>query len=345
MWLISLRDLQWRQRRFIIVVVATGLVFGITLLLSGINASFKNEINRTIGSFHATAWIVPKTAAGPFTSSAAFPAAVARQVARTPGVHEADPMVVTRLTVPGTSLTGLIVFGIVIGGIGPQATSGRNPERSGEMVADTSLGKSIGQTVDVGGHRFRIVGTYDGNTVFAGQPTAVIPIQDARAISFDGQPLATSVVTRGFPNRAPAGYQALANSGAAADLRRPVKSANGTIGFLNVLLWIIAAGIIGAIVYLTVIERIRDFAVLKATGFSSVSLFLSLAIEAIVIALAAAAVAIVFALALHGALPLRVEISTGTYGALIGVAVAVGVLASLVGLRRAVGVDPALAFG
>ena len=106
MWLISLRDLQWRRRRFVIAVMATGLVFGITLLLAGINASFQHEIDHTVGSFHATAWIVPTAAAGPFTSSAAFPAAVAGQVARSPGVHQADPMVVTRVTLPGDDTEG-----------------------------------------------------------------------------------------------------------------------------------------------------------------------------------------------------------------------------------------------
>jgi putative ABC transport system permease protein len=345
MWLISLRDLQWRRRRFIIAVFATGLVFGITLLLSGINASFQNEINHTVGSFDASGWIVPTAAAGPFTSSAAFPAALARQVARTPGVHEADPMVVTRVTLAGATPTDLIVFGTVIHGIGPQATSGRDARRPGEMVVDSSLGKAVGQVIAVGGRQFHIVGTYSGNTVFAGQPTAVVPIQDARAISFDGEPLATSVVVRGLPSHPPAGFQVLTPNQAAGDLRRPIKSAQGTIGFLNVLLWVIAAGIIGSIVYLTVIERTRDFAVLKATGFASGMLFLSLAVEAIVIALAAAIVAIVFAFALHGALPLQVAIGTGTYVALVGIAVAVGIIASLVGLRRAVGVDPALAFG
>jgi len=346
-WLISLRDLQWRRRRFVIAVVATGLVFGITLLLSGINASFSKEIDRTIGSFNASAWVVPTAAAGPFTSSAAFPATVARQVGRTPGVREADPMVVTRVTVPGSGSTptDLIVFGTVIHGIGPQATTGRNPVRSGEIVVDTKLGKGIGDTVSLAGRPFRIVGTYDGNTVFAGLPTAVVPLQDARRISFDGEPLATSVVVRGLPHGAPAGFKVETPNQAANDLRRPVKSANGTIGFLNILLWFIAAGIIGSIVYLTVIERTRDFAVLKATGFASLALFLSLAIEAIVIAVAAAVVAIVFAFVLHGQLALRVEISTSVYFALIGIAVLVGILASLVGLRRAVGVDPALAFG
>ncbi|HSO95750.1 MAG TPA: ABC transporter permease [Acidimicrobiia bacterium] len=347
MWLISLRDLEWRRRRFVIAVVATGLVFGITLLLSGMSSGFSNEVDRTVASFGADGWVVPKTASGPFTTSAAFPSSVANDVAQISGVHEASPMVLTRVTVPGSggTPTDLVVFGTVIHGVGPRATTGRDPRRSGEIVTDTKLGRDVGQTVTIGGKRFTVVGTSDGRTVFAGEPTAVIPIQDARAISFADQPLATAVVTHGAPQGAPAGYRVLTTTQAAADLRRPLKSATGTISFLNVLLWIIAAGIIGSIVYLTVIERTRDFAVLKATGIASGALFLSLAIEAVVIALAAAIVATVIAVGLHSALPMRVEISTTSYGALAIIAVVVGILASLVGLRRAIGVDPALAFG
>ena len=345
MWLISLRDLQWRRRRFIIAVLATGLVFGVTLLLSGMSSGFTNEVNRTVSSFHADSWVVPRGAPGPFTTSSAFPAAVARQVARIPGVRQADPMVMSQVTLPGATPTDLFVFGTVVHGIGPKATSGRDPRRPGEVVVDTSLGEGVGQVLHVAGGRFRVVGTYSGITVFGGKATAVMPLQDALAVAFDGQPLATSIVTRGRPSTAPAGFQVISPSQAATDLGRPLKSASGTIDFLNVLLWIIAAGIIGSIVYLTVIERQRDFAVLKATGFASVGLFVSLAIEAVVIALAAAVVATVMAVALHGFLALSVEISAGSYAALAGIAVIVGVLASLVGLRRAVGVDPALAFG
>jgi putative ABC transport system permease protein len=345
MWLISLRDLEWRRRRFVIAVVATGLVFGITLLLAGMNSGFNNEIDRTVAAFHADSWIVAKAAAGPFTTSAAFPGSVANQVSQLPGVREADPMVLTRLTVPGSTPTDLVVFGTVIHGVGPKATSGRDVRRPGEIVVDTKLGQDVGQVLTLGGRQFKIVGTYDGRTVFAGQPTAVMAIQDARAVTFAGQPLATSIMTRGFPSSAPPGYRVLTPGQAAADLRRPLKSATGTIGFLNVLLWIIAAGIIGSIVYLTVIERTRDFAVLKATGIASRALFMSLAIEAVVIALAAAIVATVMAIGLHSLLPMRIEISTASYVGLAGVAVVVGIIASLVGLRRAVGVDPALAFG
>ena len=59
------------------------------------------------------------------------------------------------------------------------------------------------------------------------------------------------------------------NAAILSDLRRPLKKATSTISFLRVLLWIIAAGIIGSVLYLQAIERTRDFAVFKATGVSS----------------------------------------------------------------------------
>ena len=58
MLFVSLRDLQWRLRRFIIGVLATGLVFAIALLLSGIDASFQNEAKRAINAFGADEWVV-----------------------------------------------------------------------------------------------------------------------------------------------------------------------------------------------------------------------------------------------------------------------------------------------
>ncbi|TMK56768.1 MAG: ABC transporter permease [Actinobacteria bacterium] len=172
-----------------------------------------------------------------------------------------------------------------------------------------------------------------------------MPIADARALAYASQTLATAILTKGIPKRAPSGYKVLTNAAAIGDLRRPVKQATGTISFLNALLWLIAAGIIGSLVYLTVLERTRDFAVLKATGVSSRTIYWTLALEAVIMALAAAAVAAALSAVLSPALTLRVEISTTAYVLLPVIAVIVGLLASLVGLRRAVSVDPALAFG
>jgi putative ABC transport system permease protein len=50
---VSLRDLQWRRRRFLIGIVATGLVFALAVVLTGISQSFINEVTRTTKAFQA----------------------------------------------------------------------------------------------------------------------------------------------------------------------------------------------------------------------------------------------------------------------------------------------------
>src|SRR5207302_10045089 len=98
MLMVAFRDLQWRRRRFVIAIIATGVVFAITLLLSGMDSGFKNETVRTVDAFHTDAWVVPRGAAGPFMSPTAFPGDVVREVAGMPGVRGADPFVMARVT-------------------------------------------------------------------------------------------------------------------------------------------------------------------------------------------------------------------------------------------------------
>src|SRR6476659_6815687 len=97
-WLISLRDLQWRRRRFAIGVVATSLVFALGLVLSGVKASFDNEIHRTLSSFNADAWLLKAGSIGPFTAPRPLPAARVQAVRRLPGVMRADPVIILGAT-------------------------------------------------------------------------------------------------------------------------------------------------------------------------------------------------------------------------------------------------------
>ena len=111
------------------------------------------------------------------------------------------------------------------------------------------------------------------------------------------------------------------------------------------LLWIVAACIIGSIVYLTALERTRDFAVFKAVGTSSASVGAGLALQAVILALVSALLATVLGSLLAPLFPLPVSIPARAFIALPVVAIVVGLLASLVGLRRAVKVSPSAAFG
>jgi putative ABC transport system permease protein len=336
---IGWRDLQFRRRRFVIAILATSLVFAIALILSGVSGGFHSEIGRSVDAFGVQGWVVPAGAAGPFSNAKVFPAdAVTGQLA---GAGKVTPMAMARIPHGDKDI---MVFGVEPGALGPRATSGRDPRRSGEIVVDESLGVGIGETVELG-KRFHVVGTYSGRTIFAGSPTAVVTLADAQDIAYAGQPLASAVLTQHLPTSVPPGYRALTNAGAEDDLARPLKEATGTIDFLRVLLWLIAVGIVGSIVYMTVLEQTRDFAVLKAIGVNGRSIFSGLVTQAVIVSVASALVAALLTVFIAGFVPMNVEISTGTYVALPIIAAIAGVASSLVGLRRAVGVDPALAFG
>ena len=268
-WLISIRDLQWRRRRFAIAVIATALVFALSLVLSGVSASFDNEIDRTVDSFEADAWLVRAGTLGPFTAPTTMPAARVESVRRLPGVRRADPVLILGATTTTPEARNVNLVGVVPGGTGsPRAISEdlRSPRAA---VVDERLGLDTGDRLDLNGARLRVTGVTNGMTYFAGIPRVTLPLEEAQRLGIEGRPLATAIVTQGRPRTVPRELTMLSNAEVAEDLARPIREAKDTIRLIRGLLWVVAAGIIGAIVYLSVLERVGDFAVLKAVGTST----------------------------------------------------------------------------
>lgn len=344
MWLISLRDLEWRRRRFAIAVAATGLVLALALLLSGVKASFDNEIERTVDSFGADQWLVAEGALGPFTAPIAFPVAQADVVRSAPGVRRADPVAMIGATATTPSPRNVNVIGAVPGGVGPAAGAAELLDRPDTAIADGSLGLDVGDTLTLSGTDFDVVAVAHGRTYFAGVPTVIIPLEAAQRLGLDGEPLATAIVTEGAAATVPAGFSALSNEDVEVDLGRPVAQAKETIGLIRWLLWLVSAGIIGAIVYLSALERTADFAVLKAIGVSTSTLLWGLLAQSVALSLVAVGLAILLELALAPASAMSVEVPALGYVELLLAALVAGSLASLAALRRALRIDPALAF-
>jgi putative ABC transport system permease protein len=212
-------------------------------------------------------------------------------------------------------------------------------------VVDGSLHRGIGTTFAMSGRTFRVVGTVHALTVYGGQPVVFVSLRDAQALLLRGADIITSVVMRGTPTTSLPGLVVRSNAQVRADLLRPLLKASRAIGLCSQLLWVVAALIIGSVLYLSALERLRDFAVFKATGWSSRTLMAGLAVQAVCLAVVAALVGAVLAQLLAPAFPLPVAIPASANALLPAVAVVVGLLASVSGLRRAVRVDPALAFG
>jgi putative ABC transport system permease protein len=341
----ALRDLQWRRRRFLITVLGTALVFAMTLLLAGLSAAFDNEVDRTLTTTGADEWAISAGATGPFNSSAVMPDGALAAVRGTPGVQDADPFVAIGATIPGDTPKHVMMIGTVPGGVGsPSVDEGRAPRTAGEVAVGDRLGKEIGDRFRMGARDLKVVGIVDGSSLFGGMPNVWLTMDDVQALTFGGAPLYTAVAIRGHASETPEGLKVASVSETTTDLLQSLGSGQQTIDFLAILLWIIAACIVGSVIYLSALERVRDFAVLKAVGGSSRSLAVSLAVQAVLASLLAALLGAGLAQVLAPAFPMPVVIERGVYLALPLIAVVVGVLASLPALRRAIRVDPALAF-
>jgi putative ABC transport system permease protein len=329
-----------------IAALATSVVFAMTLIMAGMSNGLDAEIDGIVDSFHADAWVVARGASGPFTATKFVVDDDVTAVQDAPGVRAASPMITARATIGTTSLKDVNLIGYVPGGVGaPEVTEGRAPKRSGEILVDDKLGNDVGDVVVISGRPERIVGKTGDLRYNFGVHTVLMTIKDAQNLTFAGEPFASAVVTSGVPRERIPGLNVLTNDQVKADLERPTQSGKQSIDFIQVLLWIVAAGIIALIVYLTALERVRDFAVLKATGTSNATLLGSLTLQAVVLSLVSAVVAVGLALALAPFFPFQIRIASSAYVLLAVIAIVVGMVASLAGLRRAVGVDPAIAFG
>ena len=343
----ALRDLQWRKRRFVIAIVGTGLVFAMTLVLTGLANGFRVEATRTVDSLGLDAYLIKAGAAGPFLGSSAFPPAELQQAARLPGVTVAVPLVYGSTTmIDGGSARNANVFGAPERGSGmPAVSAGRAPSAPNEVAVSSTMGKQVGHDLEIGSQTLRIVGIVDDSTALSGQPNVFLTVAGAQQLLFSGQPLISSIGLRGAPGQSPNGYQLVDRAGAIEDLVRALTGARQAMTLMAGLLWVVAALIVGSMIYVSAIERTRDFAVFKAVGVSTPSILGGLAVQAVIVAVLAAVLGGVLSVLLGPLFPMRCDIPTAAFVVLPILAVLIGLLASVAGLRRAVTVDPALAFG
>ena len=345
MWLIAFRDLQMRRRRFVVAVLAVGLVFGITLMLDGFSHSINNEVKRTIAAFDGDSWLVARGSTGPFTADHLVAEDATKPIARS------DPSVtvgaVLALTTAMTKSNGELIDVNIVGSSQPVAlSSGRWPNANHELVANDDLGIGIGQSVIVSDEKFTVVGETAHLRYFVGTNVVFMRLVDTQKLFVFGQHVASGFVVHGTITGAPPkGLVVMSDAEVITSLRRPVKVAASTIAYLDILLWIVAAGIIATILYMTSLERLRDFAALKAIGARSYQVVVGIAAQALVLSFAAAAIAWLVSKALTPVFPINVEIPLTSYPLTLGVAVVVGLLGSIAGVRRAIAIDPALAFG
>lgn len=345
MLITAVRDLQWRLRRFIVAAVGTAMVFALTLVLAGLTHGFRVEAEHVVDSLDIDSYLIQTAAVGPFMGSSRFPQEAAGDVGAISGVRAALPVVYgNTILQDGASPQNVNIYGVPKAAM-PPLISGRAPTEPNEIAASTTMKRAVGENIELGAGTMRIVGLVDKSTTLAGQPNAFLTVAGAQRLMYSGQPVVSAIGLRGVPEQVPAGYRVVDRAAAVDDMVRPLAGAQMALSYMSVLLWAVAGLIVGSLIYLSALERTRDFAVFKALGVTTSMVLAGLALQAVTVAVAAAVFGGILAVAIGPAFPMLVAVTGASFALLVLTAVGIGLLASLAGLRHAVNVDPVLAFG
>ncbi|MEM9465033.1 MAG: ABC transporter permease [Actinomycetota bacterium] len=345
--LLTLRDLAHRRLRFAVVTLLGAMVFALLFVMTGMVEQFRQEPVDTVDAIGADLFVIAEGVPGPFNGVSVLPATIANPSVAADGTSFA-PAVFSRTSLTGETVEpdDLVLVGVQPDALGhPAVTAGRALAADDEVVLDESAGASVGDTVLIGGLPLTVVGETADTTLFAGFPIAFVTLPVGQDLAFSSREVISGVLVVGELGELPPGTKAVDGPAVVEDTRRPLEGAVASVDLVRALLWIMSGIIIGAVVYLSALERQRDFAVLKAVGTSTRALLASLVMQSVVIALAAVAVGAVIQLGLAPAFPLRVRVPASAFWQIPLIAVVVAVLASALGLRRVASSDPVEAFG
>jgi putative ABC transport system permease protein len=348
MWLLILRDLQHRWLRVLVVMLLASVVMALLFLMTGLVNQLHREPYEATDAIGATHWVVADGTSGPFTSGAVVPIGIVGELG-----GGADGVVVARGTLSRPESSGDDGAEVVVVGGEPASlqtkmagalVEGRPVSGSNEVVLDRSAGYEVGDQARLGPLSVVVVGLTSRSTILAGLPLVFVELGTAQDLAFQSRDVVSAALLDAMPPSTPEGTVVLAADAVAADALDPLEDAIASIDLVRALLWLVTAIVIGAVVFLSALERQRDFAILRAVGTPRRVLLLAVAAQAAFIALAAAAIALALHRVLLPLFPLVVRVPSRAMWQIPLGAVAAALAAGAFGLRRVASTDPAMAF-
>ncbi|MGI9052415.1 MAG: FtsX-like permease family protein [Ilumatobacteraceae bacterium] len=349
MWMLTIRDLQYRRLRLVVVVVLTSIVMALLFLMTGLVNQFNREPFDATRSIGAEQWLLAAGTSGPFTSAGTLSVDLVDEVG-----EDARGVVVSRGT---TSRQGdesganeeVVVVGGELADLGSNMAvdalvGGRTIEDADEVVIDRSAGYDVGELIQLGPAPVEVVGLTADTTVLAGIPLVFVELGTAQDLYFKSREVVSGVLTDVEPAEVPPGAVVRSADVVAEDALGPLKDAIASVDLVRALLWLVTAVIIGAVVFLSALERQRDFAILRAMGTPKRALLLAVAAQAVLIALLAALIAMILQRVIQPVFPLQVRVPARALWQIPLGAVVAALVAGAAGLRKVASTDPAAAF-
>lgn len=353
------QSLWQRTTRTLLTVVTIGLTVGAILTLESVINGVSNEMTRLLG---ADVEIVIRQADIADTSLSAIDESTSDRIAALPDVFSVSGMVMNAVLLPETGSFLLLLgyapneyainnFTIIEG----QRLTSNHQILLGSVVAEANQ-KEVGETMDVAGQRYKIVGIFESSAgwenmsgiitlrdaqAFAGRPRKVtmlmVDIEDARKT----QTLVEEINAR-FPD------VHAAASGEFVDQMPDMENADGMLNGISFLALIVGGlGVLNTML-MSILERTREIGVLRALGWSRRDILGLILREAILLGILGGIASILIGVTLAYLLTLaplvgsvlQPEWTLGVFVRAISIALILGIFGGLLPAYRATRMQP-----
>jgi putative ABC transport system permease protein len=193
---LAIRDLRRHLPRFLGTAAGLGLLLTVVIAMQGIYAGMVDDATILTRAMQADLWIVQRDTHGPFAEASRLDPSVEARASAVPGVRRARPY--TYHALQRERRGALLQIALV--GLGwpddpgrslPLVQGRRLMQAHGEMIADASLGLSVGESMVFAGEPYRVVGLTKNALTSGGDSVAFVTLSDAQLIAFDQPPEAT----------------------------------------------------------------------------------------------------------------------------------------------------------
>lgn len=275
----SMQSLWQRSSRTILTLLAIALTVGSIMALQGIIDGATDTVDDVLGGGEAEILIRQADVAD--TSMSTIDERIGDRIALLPEVESVSGMIMSAVMLPEEGTFFVILgyapneaairsFEVVEG----QRITANHQIMLGRMMADT-MNKSVGDTVELGGTRFRVVGIYTSGSSWE-ELGGVISLRDGQ--NFIGKPRKVTIlgVNLHDPESAemirddineeyPEVHASL--SGEFVDQMPDMENADAALGAISV--FAVAVGGIGVLntMLMTVLERTREIGVFRSLGW------------------------------------------------------------------------------
>ncbi|MCB9652868.1 MAG: ABC transporter permease [Deltaproteobacteria bacterium] len=187
---LAIRDVRRHAFRFIATAAGLGLLMSVVMGMQGIYAGMVDDATILTRAMDADLWVVQRDTRGPFAENSRLDPSVEHRVAAIPGVIRARPYTYQLLQ---RERAGEVLRIALVGlgwpddnGEGLPLIRGRAlAQPHGEIIADVSLGLSIGDTLTLARESYRVVGLTKNALTSGGDSVAFLTVTDAQLIAYE----------------------------------------------------------------------------------------------------------------------------------------------------------------